>query len=89
MLTSLQMIQANKLEKPNNNFPSTDKLHLKNCMRYSTYILSATRYEAYKAAVVKTTYYNNLCIRIKIISFKFLLQGLLFEESIVKFTISL
>ena len=47
---------ANELEEPNNNFPSADKLHLKNCMRYSTYILSATRYEAYKAAVVKTTY---------------------------------
>ena len=60
MLTSLQMIQANKLEKPNNNFPSADKLHLKNCTGYSTYVLSATRYKAYMAAVIKTTYVSGL-----------------------------
>ena len=56
MLTSIQMIQANKLEEPNNNFLSADKLHLKNCMGYSTSVLSATRYKAYKVAVIKTTY---------------------------------
>ena len=50
MLTSLQMIQANELEEPNNNFPLADNLHLKNCMGYSTYVLSATIYKAYKAA---------------------------------------
>ena len=41
-------------------FPSADKLHLKNCMGYSTYVLSATRYKAYKAAVIKTTYVSGL-----------------------------
>ena len=60
MLTSLQMIQANELEEPKNNFPSADKLHLKNCIGYSTYVLSATRYKAYKAAVIKTTYVSRL-----------------------------
>ena len=60
MLTSLQMIQANKLEEPNNNFPPADKLHLKNCMGYSTYVLLATRHKAYKAAVIKTTYVSGL-----------------------------
>ena len=60
MLTSLQMIWANKLEEPNNNFPSADKLHLKNCMGYSTYVLSATRYKTYTAAVIKTTYVSRL-----------------------------
>ena len=60
MLTSLQMIEANELEKPNNNFPSADKLHLKNCTGYSTYVLSATRYKAYEAAVIKTTYVSGL-----------------------------
>ena len=60
MLTGIQMIQANKLEEPNNNFPSADKLHLKNCMGYSTYVLSATRYKAYKVAGIKTTYVSGL-----------------------------
>ena len=60
MLTSLQMIQANKLGEPNNNFPSADKLHLKNCMGYSTYVLSTTKYKAYKAAVIKTTHVSGL-----------------------------
>ena len=60
MLSSLQMIQANKLKEPNNNFPSADKLHLKNCMGYSTYVLSATRYKTYMAAVIKTTYVSGL-----------------------------
>ena len=60
MLTSLQMTQANELGEPNNNFPLADNLHLKNCMGYSTYVLSATRYKAYKAAVIKTTYVSRL-----------------------------
>ena len=54
------MTQEKELDEPNDNyqFPhhNNQSLHLKNCIVYSTYALSTTRYKYYKAAVPKTAY---------------------------------